>query len=319
MAHTEPKIYTGKKGFERHRVEHFGIQRKIVANMTTESWDNIPHASLLYEPDVTDFWDAWMRLRKQPGWEGITINTVLLAIITQGLIACPAMNAHLEFKRRTVNGKLEEYKDVNISMPMMLPGGEGMMTINIHNCERKNLRQLDDYIRDVRRRMEKTNLTEAMFEVSMDNTFRLLRRGKFHTIVGRLWGAKVGKGKVSLLRGADKKAYYAIPKGDRLTKADIEQGTIVVSNIGSVYRGNYTAAALLEIIPPHVAALCIGSVAEKPGVVTDAAGEKSVAPRKFLPITLAMDHRALDFGDVTPFLLRLDDIYARPEQIADWL
>ena len=36
-------------------VTRFGIQRKIVANMTTESWQNIPHVSYQYEPDVTKF------------------------------------------------------------------------------------------------------------------------------------------------------------------------------------------------------------------------------------------------------------------------
>ena len=31
------------------KTEHFGIQRKIVANMTTESWQNIPHVTYTYE------------------------------------------------------------------------------------------------------------------------------------------------------------------------------------------------------------------------------------------------------------------------------
>ena len=34
--------------------EHFGIARKIVSNMTTESWREIPHAIVIYEADVTD-------------------------------------------------------------------------------------------------------------------------------------------------------------------------------------------------------------------------------------------------------------------------
>ena len=34
--------------------EHFGIARKIVSNMTTESWCEIPHAIVIYEADVTD-------------------------------------------------------------------------------------------------------------------------------------------------------------------------------------------------------------------------------------------------------------------------
>ena len=34
---------------------HFGIQRKIVSNMTAESWETIPHVTYNYEPDVTAF------------------------------------------------------------------------------------------------------------------------------------------------------------------------------------------------------------------------------------------------------------------------
>ena len=40
-------------------VTRFGIQRKIVANMTTESWQNIPHVSYQYEPDVTKFMEEF--------------------------------------------------------------------------------------------------------------------------------------------------------------------------------------------------------------------------------------------------------------------
>lgn len=35
--------------------EHFGIARKIVSNMTAESWETIPHACMTYEPEVTEF------------------------------------------------------------------------------------------------------------------------------------------------------------------------------------------------------------------------------------------------------------------------
>ena len=34
---------------------HFDIQRKIVSNMTSESWETIPHSSFIYDADVTDF------------------------------------------------------------------------------------------------------------------------------------------------------------------------------------------------------------------------------------------------------------------------
>ena len=33
--------------------EHFTIARKIVSNMTSESWETIPHAVVTYNPEVT--------------------------------------------------------------------------------------------------------------------------------------------------------------------------------------------------------------------------------------------------------------------------
>ena len=311
------KEYQGKAGFHRLKVEHFGIQRKIVANMTTESWEAIPHAAASYEPDVTDFWNAFQELRKRPGWEGITINIVLLYAITQGLRACPAMNGHIKYKRKSANGLLELYSDINISMPMQLPNGE-MMTINLHNCEEKNLWQLRDYMADIRRKMEKTNFTEAMFEVALDNTIRLIREGKIGTVLARLIGANFGKGRIRRLKGAEKRAYLAIPKEDRLTKEDIEQGTITVSNLGSVYRGSYAPPTLLEIIPPQISVIGIGGFIDRPGVVTGPDGKQEMAIRKYLPMHIAFDHRALDYGDAAPFCQFLDKIFANPSGMKYW-
>ena len=51
-----------KKRKDVIKTEHFGIQRKIVANMTTESWQNIPHVTYTYEPDVTEFMEQYKLL-----------------------------------------------------------------------------------------------------------------------------------------------------------------------------------------------------------------------------------------------------------------
>ena len=42
--------------------EYFGIARKIVSNMTTQSWDEIPHATLTYEADVTELFNESKKL-----------------------------------------------------------------------------------------------------------------------------------------------------------------------------------------------------------------------------------------------------------------
>ena len=48
--------------------EHFGIARKIVSNMTSESWETIPHASLSYEPEITKFLDVVKEINVNDGY-----------------------------------------------------------------------------------------------------------------------------------------------------------------------------------------------------------------------------------------------------------
>ena len=300
------------------KTEHFGIQRKIVANMTTESWQNIPHVTYTYEPDVTEFMIEYRRLNEGVEKENkITVNTLMLKVICEGLKACPAMNAHIDFDRKFVRGVINTLSEINISMPMVLPTGE-MMTINLHNFESKNLNQMVDYIKDVNRRMANTNLNEVMFDVSLDNTLTGLKQGKIKQTLQRLIGSKTGKHKVKTLKGKEKKAYEAIPETDRLTKHDIEQGSITISNIGSVYREQRGAAALIEIIPPQVTAIAVGAVQDKPVVIVNENNEKEIAIRQVLPFTIVFDHRALDFGDIVPFIKKLDEIFEEPEIIHTW-
>lgn len=307
-----------KNKMKKTNTIHFGIQRKIVANMTTESWANVPHVTYNYEPDVTEFMIEYKRLNEDcPPEKKVTLNTLMLKIIVEGLKADPIMNSHIEFDRKLVRGEIHTFENIDISMPMVLPNGE-MMTINLHNFENKNLDEMVAYIADVNRRVANTNLDEVMFDVSLDNTLTALKQGKIKQTLYRLIGSKTGKHKVKTLSGKEKSNYYKIPENDRLTKHDIEQGTITVSNIGSVYRAQRGETCLLEIVPPQVCAIAVGAVQDKPVVVVNEAGEKEIAIRQVMPLCIAFDHRALDFGEIVPFIKRLDEIFAAPEIIHTW-
>ena len=76
---------------------------------------------------------------------------------------------------------------------------------------------------------------------------------------------------------------------------------------------------MLEIIPPQVAAIAIGAVWEKPVVVKDENGNTNIEARKVIPINIAFDHRAADFGDVVPFFEKLDEIFENPQVIKEWI
>lgn len=297
------------------RTQHFGIARKIVSNMTSESWETIPHVCVTYDAEVTKLFEIIKQMNqgKAPE-EKLTVNTVMLRIIVEGLKACPQMNGHIEFSRKLVRGKVSTIKNIDISMPVVLKSGE-MMTINMHGMESKTMSQMRDAIADSMARANNSDMNEVMFEVSMDNTVQGLKKGKIMQTVCRLIGAKTGKHRVKTLSGAAKKKYYSIPTDKRLTKHDIEQGTITVSNLGSLYRSWNGACTILEIIPPQLTAIGLGSAQLKP--VCDADG--TIRPARIMPITIAFDHRALDMGDVVPFMEKLDEIFAEPEIIKEWI
>lgn len=295
--------------------EHFGIARKIVSNMTAESWETIPHAVVSYEPEVTEFLKVMKEINKDATKETkLTLNTIMLRVIVEGLKACPVLNSHIEFNRKLVRGNVKTFKEIDISMPMILKTGE-MMTINMHDMHSKTMSQMRDAIADSARRANNSDLNEVMFKVSLDNTLQGLKKGKIAQTVNRLIGSKTGKHKVKTLSGKAKKEYYSIPVTDRLTKHDIEQGTITVSNLGSVCRDWNGICTILEIIPPQVCAIAIGSTQLVP--IAEETGEVRTGYR--LPLTIAFDHRALDMGDVAPFMNRLNEIFANPEIIKEWV
>jgi pyruvate dehydrogenase E2 component (dihydrolipoamide acetyltransferase) len=241
----------------------------------------------------------------------------MLRVICEGLKAAPKLNAHLEFNRKLVRGKFTTFENIDISMPMILPNGE-MMTVNMHDMGNKTLTEMTEAINDTARRAKNTNLTEVMFEVSLDNTLTGLKNGKIAQTINRLWGSKTGKHKVKTLTGKAKKEYYSIPVEDRLTKHDIEQGTTTISNLGSIYRNYRGACTLLEIIPPQVTAFGINAAQKRPIIVKDENGNDKIDIGYVMPITIAIDHKALDYGDVIPFVQKLDEIFENPEIIHSW-
>ncbi len=303
-----------------YKKEHFGIARKIVSNMTAESWQNIPHATVSYQADVTEFIKEYKLLNEglSNDLNKITINTIVLKIICEGLKAAPKMNCTLNFNRKLVRGTLNYHDTVDVSMPMIFPNGE-MMTVNMRDMGNKTLTEMTLAIEDTYKRALNSNMDEVMFEVSMDNTVNGLKKGKILQAIYRLYGSKVGKHKVKTLKGIHKKEYYNIPKTERLTFKDIEQGTTTISNLGSVYKEQKGECFMLEIIPPQVSAFAVNAIQKRPVVVTDENGNDKIEVKQILPLTIAIDHRALDYGDMLPFFKKLDEVFSNPQIIREWV
>ena len=297
-------------------ITRFGIQRKIVANMTTESWQNIPHVSYLYEPDVTDFLSEFKKFQAECGYEvKPTFNAVLLKAVAEAIEVDPVINAHIHYERGLVRGKVTVFDNIDISVPWTLPDGN-MMTITMKDMGNKTLKEIAEYQADINRRLEKTNLTEALYSVSFHDTVEKLKRGHILKALKRLYGANTNPNhKIRRLKGAEKKAYNAIPETDRITRNDLKQGTITISNIGADSRGLAGECAMLMVIPPQICAIGIGAMQRRPVVVKNEKGEEEIVIRTILPMNVCFDHRALDFGEVRPFLTKLQEIFENPGMI----
>ncbi|MBO7178760.1 MAG: 2-oxo acid dehydrogenase subunit E2 [Clostridia bacterium] len=300
----------------RH-VTRFGIQRKIVANMTSESWKTIPHVCYTYEPDITKFQAAFKEYSEKHKDDEykVTFNGVLLKTISEGLKAAPEMNAHIKFEKKLVRGKITTFDNIDISVPWPLPDGS-MMTINMKDVGNKSLQEIGKLSADINRKLANTNLTEALYSVSIHDTIKALKRGHFIKAALRIIGAKTQKRhRVVTLKGKEKKAYDAIPASDKITREDLAQGTFLVSNVGNIARGLRGEASVLMIIPPMVCALAICAIQRRPIVVTDENGEEKIDIRSILPLTICFDHRALDFSEVAPFIRKLEEIFENPELV----
>jgi pyruvate/2-oxoglutarate dehydrogenase complex dihydrolipoamide acyltransferase (E2) component len=298
--------------------ERFKIMRKIVAHITTESWDNVPHCSFIYEPDVTEFIAEYKALKNRYSPEqNITFNSLMLKVIVEGLKAAPHLNAYVQYNRTSSRGTVDVIEEINISMPCKVDE-ENTITINVQNTDKKSLAEINTYVADVRRRAENTNLDELYYRVAFKQSMEELKELKVFLVIRRLFVGRVGKDKVHPLTGKAKAEYDKIPESDRLTIKDVRQGTLVVTNIGSLVRNSPVSIALLEIVPPQVLAIAITSATEKPGVVMDENGKKVIKPRSFMPLCIAFDHRAYDFDALVPFINKLDEIFANPKVMQNW-
>ena len=278
--------------------EYFDISRKIIANMTSEGWKTVPHVCLVYDANVSLLMDVLRRYHRDRAFAGkVSFNSVILRILIEGIKACPRMNGHIRFSPWLVSGKVTTLEHIDISLPITYGDGK-MTTINLPHMEDKSVHEIQAMIAAFRARIENTDMDRVLYRTGLEDTFSELRKGKLPKAIGRLLGAKLGPGRVRIDRRK------SAGSEDRLRPENIKQGSITVSNMGSLYKQWEGSCTILEIIPPQLCALAIGAV-QKRAVVDEA---DNIRAAEIVPITIAFDHRALDTADLIPFMQTLDSV-----------
>lgn len=305
------------KGINFHQVEKFDINRRVIAHATHKSWNEAPHCSYVFEPDVTDFIDFFNQHREELSSKGkISINTVMLKLISEGLKAAPELCAHLKYNPKNKTGWKKYTNHINIALPWLLEDGR-MITPVVKNIENKNLFEITTYIEDIARRIKNTDIDAMQYQVGLEETISEILNFKF-MVARQVIAAKIGKNRLRKPTGKQKKAYRAVPACDKITSNDIFGASVLVSNIGSMFKTQRGALVMLEIITPQVVVLGINAIQERPAVVVKADGTKEIAIRKIMPITITWDHRAADTADILPFQAKLDEYFTNPELIKEW-
>jgi pyruvate/2-oxoglutarate dehydrogenase complex dihydrolipoamide acyltransferase (E2) component len=281
----------------------FDIQRRVVAHKTVEAWDNVPHVSILVELDVTTLLSNLKKLSARPEFVGrrVTINSVMVKIVAEGLKKSPEMNAHVQYSRGTGVGRVWLHDEINIAMPMRASCGR-MITPVLKGVGRMSLAEVCRGMEALKRRVANTNVDLLLLEAARFDTGQRLRHGQLLAVLRRVWANFFGRDRVSMPPRRVAQAYHETPAAERVTAADLRSATILVSNIGSTMRDLPGGFGLLEIIQPQTVAIGLGAVQKKPRVVSDAAGREAIAIGQVLPMTICFDHRAMDFEALTGFI-----------------
>lgn len=291
------------------------MRKKVIASTTHQGWRESPHVSYVYEADVTDFYEEYKRLNSSGNYPlHISLNTLLMRVIVEGIKAAPQINAHIRYNPFLVSGRITIKDEININMPFLLEGGE-MITINLRNFESKTLAEMTEYINRINDKISNTNSELALLDVGLHDTVKQLKQLRLLKVAGRLTGLIIGRKNAHKFSKSEKQAHSDMTHDKKLSIDDLNQGTITVSNLGAAVKGTNGYVGILDIVPPQVCVVGIGAMQEKPGVYYTEDKTQQIGVRKIIPFTIAFDHRALDFGDIAPFINKLESIFSSPSVI----
>ena len=96
-------------------------------------------------------------------------------------------------------------------------------------------------------------------------------------------------------------------RGGRLPAQRLEGASFTVSNLGGIGTGHFTPI----VNPPEVGILGVGRAVERPVYI-----DGQLHPRLLLPLSLSLDHRAVDGADGARFLTWIVDALAQPLMLA---
>ncbi|MBQ3497818.1 MAG: 2-oxo acid dehydrogenase subunit E2 [Clostridia bacterium] len=293
-------------------VEYFKLKARVSGNVLTNAAD-IPAGGYNYEADITKFWEEFQKLKKERDYP-ISFNTIMLRVFAEGLKANPRLNAHMEYKRKASTGRLIVKEHIDVAVPFLLDSGE-TFPVKLRNLEQLSLKGISEEIARLTSALEETDVDRVLFDIILQRIIGFILKGKFASTAAQIATGYVGKYKVAKLSGLFE---HASRDKSTLQMNELNEGTVCMTNLGSLYKGlcgNVTYAPLLF---PQVFIMALGAVQDRDYAFRNEKGEVDIGTKKILPINIMFDHRIGGFNDVIPFIKKLDEIFAAPEVVWEW-
>ena len=257
------------------KTEELDIRRRMISYKTMSSWQEIPHVSYTYRPDATALNAYFRKIKAELSESGVRLTLNSLML---KLIAGALKEAPLMYSTLEVNP--DDLYSGRISTPDSINIGIPW-TIPGKGMMTFTLRNAGNLsITEISAETEK--IARKLGSTDIDGLYR---------------------------RIALEDCSKAKPDENMITPYDFAGSSITVSNIGSIcrYPGSFD---MLDILSPQTCVIGISALQDD---VRPVDGE--IKAVRTLPVTIVFDHRAIDFGDIMPFLDRLDSFFKNPQLI----
>lgn len=285
----------------------------------SRSQKEVPVVGVEYKPDITAFWAKYEEIKVRASYP-LTFNTVIMKVISEAVKAAPILNSHVKYNYLSSAGRINYMDHIDISMPTVLEEQNMTFPLKVKNTENKTLKELSDDITRILTKARNTPMSEALYALALEQTLDALLHFKLKTFFSRVGSSNFGMGHFKRVAIAERRKYKQnVKNGLALSKDDIGEGTLTITNWGSISKNLSCSCTVAPIIPPTAISNAVASVSEKQVLNTNQNGEVIVETRKYLPITILWDHRIGVFGDVVPYIKKMDEIFSNPEIMEGWL
>lgn len=304
------------------KIEYMTLRNKMMSNVFVNAQRNSPSVSGTYDADVTKFTEVLSRLKEESDYK-LTLNTVMLKVLIEGLKTAPRLNAHYYYDHTATAGRLVIKKHIDVSMAICKKDGETFQ-MKLQHLEDKSLKEIAALSQSARERLEKADLGEVTFEVSRQRILGELSKGRIVSPLIQAFTASFGKGKVIHLSETLKSDFLKITGKKKFEPScdvkieELNEGTVCFTNWGAICDSPNLNIVSGPLLYPQVFLFSMGRLREETYAYEDENGNVRLGTKKILPLGMNFDHKIGGVSELIPFIKKLDEIFENPEVMYSW-